>query len=110
MEYECYFVDGNDDLELGNAAITVLVDYGVNPGCAANANAPGHPPYIQVNYISLRQIENETGTINYDALSQEMQKRVDDWVVMMVRVEGISQIEDHETYLDEDVGAYSDEG
>lgn len=110
MEYECYFVDGNDDLELGNAAITVLVDYRVDQGCPAGLEDPGYPPHIQVEYVSLRQIENERGTINYDALTPEKKQHIEDWVMTMIRVEGVAQIEDHESYLLDDEGAYSDEG
>lgn len=110
MEYECYFVDNNEDLELGNVGITVLVDYAVDKGCPASLEDPGYPPSIQVEYVSLRQIENETGTINYDALPAEKRQQIDDWIMTMIRVEGIAQIEDHETYLLDDEEAYSDEG
>lgn len=110
MEHECYFVDDNDDLELGNAAITVLVDYRVDQGCPAGLEDPGYPPHIQIEYVSLRQIENQNGTINYDALTPEKQKHVDDWIMRMMEVAGVSQIEDHESYLIDDEGAYSDEG
>lgn len=110
MEYECYFVDGNDDLELENAAITVLVDYRVDKGCAPSFEDPGYPESIEIEYVSLRQIENQNGTINYDTLTPEKQKHVDDWIMTMIRVEGVPQIEDHETYLRDDEEAYSDEG
>lgn len=110
MEYECYFVDCCDQLELGFAAITVLIDYSVQAECAPSWKDPGCPTEIKIESVALRQIENDDGTINYDALSPDKQKQVDDWIMYSVNNDGIAQIEDHESYLIDDEGAYSDEG
>lgn len=110
MEYECYFVDDADKLELDFAAVTVLVDYRPMAGCPPSFEDPGWPPYIEILSVALRQIDNDTGTINYDALSAEKQKQIDAWITDCINSEGMAQIEDHELAFLEGEDVYSDEG
>lgn len=110
MEFEDYFDDVDDELGLGCAQISVLIDYDADPGCAPSFNDPGYPPHIDIKYVSLRQIENDTGTINYDNLPPEKQQQIDKWIMVAVDRESIPRIEEHETDRLEDEGAYSDEG